>query len=94
MKFECHFEYDPADPSPLTIEQKRELERLAAMRDSEIDYSDIPPQDNLEGFYHPNQLAGLGVDSDILEWVKTLGNDREALINTLLRQQMKAALGE
>lgn len=89
------FEYDPANPPPLTNEQKLELEKLAAMPDSEIDYSEIPPQDNLRGFSRPHQLSGLvRVDSDILDWIKTLGNDREALINGLLRQQMKAALGE
>lgn len=89
------FEYDPANPPPLTDKQKLELERLASMPDTDIDYSDIAPQENLEGFYRPHQLSGLvRVDSDILDWIKTLGNDRETLINAILRRQMKAALGE
>jgi hypothetical protein len=37
------YEIDPANPPPLTPEQQETLNMLANMPDSEIDYSDIPP---------------------------------------------------
>jgi uncharacterized protein (DUF4415 family) len=39
------YELDLENPPPLTGEQKAELERLAAMPDENIDFSDIPPLD-------------------------------------------------
>lgn len=43
-------EFDPINPPALTPEQKQELENLAALPDSEIDYSDIPPITDFSGF--------------------------------------------
>jgi hypothetical protein len=36
------YEIDPGNPPPLTSKQQAALDALAAMPDSEIDYSDIP----------------------------------------------------
>lgn len=86
------YEFDPLNPPPLTEEQKQELEALAKMPDSEIDYSDIPPITDFSGFRRVTPRSSfVRVDGDILDWIKTLGNDRDALINNMLRRQMLAA---
>lgn len=50
--------YRHIDFPPLTDEQKQELEKLKRMRDEDIDYSDIPPQDfsDAEFYYDINSL--------------------------------------
>lgn len=84
--------YDPANPPPLTEEQKQELEALAKMPDSEIDYSDIPPITDFSGFHRVTPRSSfVRVDGDILDWIKTLGDDRQALVNDILRQAMLSA---
>jgi hypothetical protein len=39
------YEFDPANPPPLTSSQKAEISALVARPDGEIDTSDIPPLD-------------------------------------------------
>jgi hypothetical protein len=41
------YEIDPTNPPPLTPEQQKTLNLLASMPDSEIDYSDIPPPQDM-----------------------------------------------
>lgn len=84
--------YDLDNPPPLSEEEKQELEALATMGDSEIDYSDIPPVTDFSGFHRVAPRSSfVRVDGDILDWINTLGNDRQELVNTILRQAMLSA---
>ncbi len=47
------FELDINNPPPLTAEQQAELEALSARPDSAIDYSDIPPVEDVSRFSRP-----------------------------------------
>lgn len=86
------YEFDPLNPPPLTEEQKQELEALAKMPDSEIDYSDIPEITDFSGFHRVTPRSSfVRIDGDILDWVQTLGEDRQALVNDILRKQMLTA---
>lgn len=88
------YEFDPSNPPPLTEEQKRELQALAEMPDSAIDYSDIPEITDFTGFHRVTPRSSfVRIDGDILDWIKTLGDDRQALVNDILRKQMLAATG-
>ena len=79
------YEFDPASPPPLTEEQKARLEALAKMPDSETDYSDIPEITDFSGFHSVTPRSSfVRIDGDILDWIKTLGEDRQALVNDLL----------
>lgn len=77
----------------LTKEHMKELEELAKMPDSEIDYSDIPPlnpedwKDATRGaFYRPiKKSVSLRVDSDVLAWFKYQGKGYQTRMNEALR---------
>jgi uncharacterized protein (DUF4415 family) len=74
MNSTVRYEIDLNDPPPLTDKQKAELQALANMPDSEIDYSDIPPLDDSfwknavrNPFYKPTKKpTTIRVDSDVL----------------------------
>ena len=81
---------------PLSVEQKRRLEAIAAMPDEMIDYSDIPPLD--EGFwknairnpyYKPvkKQLT-VRLDADLIAWLRNAGRGYQTRLNNILRQEM------
>lgn len=77
---------DPLNPPPLTQEQKEMLAELKAMPDSEIDYSDIPPQ---EFMYRPVKKATtIRLDTDILSWLRSFGEGYQSKINAILRNEM------
>jgi uncharacterized protein (DUF4415 family) len=64
----------------ITDQQRRELERVAARPDSQIDFSDAPearprPSEIEVGrFYRPiKQLVSLRVDADVLAWFRGRG---------------------
>lgn len=85
---------------PITTEQKRRAGALAAMPDSEIDYSDIPPLTEeffknavRNPFYRPvkKQLT-VRVDADVLAWLKQKGAGYQTRINETLRKAMLAEL--
>ena len=89
--------FDPTNPPPLSDAQQEELAKLAAMRDDDIDFSDIPPLTekfwaNAERgrFYRPiKKQVTVRLDADILEWFKTQqGGKRgyQTAINAALRK--------
>jgi uncharacterized protein (DUF4415 family) len=90
---------DPGDP--LTEQQKRELEALAKMPDSEIDTSDIAElpeeawKDAVRGrFYRPvKQAVSLRLDADVLAWLKKDGEGYQTRANRILRERMLKDLG-
>jgi uncharacterized protein (DUF4415 family) len=80
----------------LTPEKRRELQKLAARPDSEIDQSDIPeirqiPSDAIIGkFYRPKKTSvTIRLDSDVVMWLKRGGEGYQTRINAYLRQLMR-----
>jgi uncharacterized protein (DUF4415 family) len=91
------YERNPGDPS--SEESKRQLKALAAMPDSQIDFSDIPRLKpdafkNAKRFHEVfkprKQLVSLRIDMDVLEWLKTSGPGYQSRANQLLRERMMA----
>lgn len=100
------FDFDPARPPPPTRKRKAELKALAALPDTAIDTSDIPPLTEKfwrtaerGKFYRPvkRQLT-LRLDADVVAWFKrhTQGgrgyqtNINRALREYVLRREKKA----
>lgn len=95
---------DPANPPPLTPEQEEEIRRLAAMPDSEIDFSDIPELEFTSGvvvrdpFARPptkSKVKEFLVDSDIIYWViNRAGEGYQDKLNAMLRRAMEEERAE
>ena len=80
----------------LKKKSKTDWDKLRSMSDSEIDYSDIPPLDK-EIFIKAKlqmpkskPLISIRLDSDVLEWFKSLGAGYQTRINAVLRMYMEA----
>lgn len=79
----------------MTISKER-LEKIEAIRDQEIDYSDIPETD--ETFWATAQVrmpqlkkgVYLRLDQDFLDWIKGQGPGYQTRINAILRSYMRA----
>src|SRR5215213_6191339 len=78
-----------------------DYERLDAMTDDDIDFSEIPPiTDEMfaRGIVRRNVLnqskeeLTLRIDTDVLEWFQSQGSDYKTLINFLLRRYMQEEL--
>lgn len=76
---------------------RRELQKLARMPDSQIDFSDAPelqppPSDVQVGrFYRPiKQAVSLRVDADVLAWFRGRGEKYQTYMNEVLRREMQA----
>jgi len=84
--------------TPATAEQRRQLEELAKMPDSQIDTSDIPVlpaeawRDAVRGkFYRPVKKAvSLRLDADVIAWLKKDGKGYQSRANRMLREKMLA----
>lgn len=100
MKKTVHYEVNLNHLPPLTEKQKAELTALAAMPDSEIDYSDISSLDEdfwinavRNPFYKPTKTSTtIRVDSDVLAWLKTQGKGYQTRMNDILREAMIRSL--
>jgi uncharacterized protein (DUF4415 family) len=84
--------------TPITDKQRRELQRLAARPDSQIDFSDAPEgkprMSDVEvgRFYRPiKQLVSLRVDADVLAWFRGQGKKYQTHMNEVLRREMQAS---
>jgi uncharacterized protein (DUF4415 family) len=90
------YKIDLKNLPPLTKEQKAELKKLAAMKDEDIDYSDIPPLDDKffanarhHDFFRPTKSSTtVRVDNDVLAWLKSKGKGYQTRINAILRAAM------
>src|SRR5580658_4885580 len=78
--------------TPLTDRQRRELQRLARMADSEIDFSDAPAMKarprrvEVGRFYRPlKKQISLRVDADVLAWFRSRGSKYQTYMNEVLR---------
>lgn len=96
------YRLDPDNPPPVTDEQQRRLETIAAMPDSAIDYSDIPRQTGSvqwtrPGMMHPSenkQQITLRVDADVLSFFKGTGKRYQSRINAALREYVNTHQNE
>ena len=88
------FSFDPAHPPKLTGAQKKQLR---ALKEREIDYSDIPSQRGAK-WSRPGELVPPGnkkqitvrLDADVLEFFRKTGSRYQSRINAALREYMKA----
>ena len=83
------------ESSPRAVAERLAAERIAALPDEDIDYSDIPPLD--DEFFRtarllmprPKSAVSLRLDNDVLEWLKSQGPGYQSRINALLRAYME-----
>lgn len=75
---------------------KSDLAKLDRMKDSEIDYSDIPPLDRsffskaTEAWPPSKQQLTVRLDADVLTWLKANGRGYQTRINHILRSAMES----
>ena len=78
----------------LTREQKRDIQAIAAKRDGDIDFSDVPPvldwsRVEIGKFYRPTKKpVTMRLDSDVIAWLKADGRGYQTKANWLLRNAM------
>jgi uncharacterized protein (DUF4415 family) len=78
----------------LTKEQKRDIRAIAAKKDQDIDFSDVPPVLDWRGaeigkFYRPvKKPVTMRLDSDVIQWLKAEGRGYQTKANWLLRHAM------
>jgi uncharacterized protein (DUF4415 family) len=78
----------------LTKDQKRDIRAVAATRDKDIDFSDIPAVLDWTGaergkFYRPvKKPVTMRLDSDVIDWLKAEGRGYQTKANWLLRNAM------
>src|ERR1039458_5467466 len=83
------------NPEPLTPELQAELDALAAMPESEIDTTEMPPITDwshaVRGpFYRPiKRPLSLRVDADILDWFQRQGQGYQTRMNFALREEVE-----
>jgi uncharacterized protein (DUF4415 family) len=71
-----------------------EAKRVAAMREEDIDTSDIPEVTDWSSavtgkFYRPvKQQVTLRIDADVLAWFKAQGGKYQSELNRVLREHM------
>lgn len=76
--------------------QAKELAALAALRDDQIDLTDLPEVLDWSGavvgkYYRPiKKSLTIRLDADVLAWLKAQGRGYQTRINMLLRAAMKS----
>ena len=87
------FELDPAEPPKLSKEAKS---RLAAVRERDVDYSDIPELSDdwfakaVKGAHIPEKRpVSLRLDDDVVDFFKSEGSRYQTRINAVLRAYME-----
>lgn len=87
-------------PKPTQADLER-LNKLAAMSDESIDFSDIPPLTDeflaqakrFDELYRPQKCqVTVRIDKDVLEWLKSSGKGYQTRLNEILRREMIDAL--
>jgi uncharacterized protein (DUF4415 family) len=82
----------------LTKEQKRDIAAIAAMKDEDIDFSDIPlvldwSKAEIGKFYRPpKRSVTMRLDGDVIDWLKGYGKGYQTRVNLLLRHAMASAV--
>jgi len=94
------YEFDLANPPPLTEDEIAQLERLWTLRDEDIDTSDIPEWTDEDWArarpYHSirpvKQQLTLRLDADLVAWFKAQspgGKGYQTAINEALRRHVE-----
>jgi len=80
----------------LSPEKRKQLQKLAARPDRQIDLTDIPeireiPSDAVIGrFYRPKKTTvTIRLDTGVVAWIKASGEGYQTRINAYLRQLMQ-----
>ena len=87
---------DLKHPAPLTTEQKARLDAVAAMPDTQIDYSDAPYLSDAvwmkaaDKLPHTKQQITLRLDAEVMEFFKSTGKRYQSRINAVLRSYVDA----
>lgn len=92
--------FTPDTLPALTEAQKKNLERLGASPDTQIDTSDLPEMTDAQlaemeqgRFYRPvKQQITARLDADVLAWLKSQGRGYQTRMNAILRREMMAEL--
>ena len=92
------FKLNAKNPPKITAVQRKRLAALAAMPDSEIDYSEIPKQIGEVKWSRPGALISgenkrqvtLRLDADVLNFFKSTGARYQSRINAVLREYVNA----
>jgi uncharacterized protein (DUF4415 family) len=92
------FRFDPENPPALSPEEQAAWEELKAMRDEDIDFSDIPNQAGTTGWRRVSDLVPaenkeqitLRLDADVLAFFRATGRRYQSRINAALREYMHA----
>ena len=90
------YRVDPDKPPKLTAEQHARLDRLEAMPDSAIDYSEIPELDD-ERFAKARatkQQVTLRLDREVLDWFRAQGRGYQTRMNAVLRAFVEKQTGK
>lgn len=80
--------------------QKRDIATIAAMKDQDIDLSDMPEvldwsKAEVGRFYRPPKKAvTMRLDADVLAWLKGFGKGYQTRANLLLRHAMASMQGK
>ena len=87
--------FDPSNPPVITAEQTARLEAVAAMPDSQIDYSDAPFRPDAvwtraAELPSMKQQITLRIDADVLDFFRHTGNRYQTRINSVLRSYVDA----
>ncbi len=78
----------------LTPAQQRDIRAIAAKRDADIDFSDVPPvvdwsKAEIGKFHRPRKKpVTMRLDSDVIAWLKAEGPGYQTKANALLRHAM------
>ena len=78
----------------LTREQERDIRAIAAKKDKDIDFSEVPPVLDWSGaeigkFYRPRKKpVTMRLDADVIAWLKSDGPGYQTKANGLLRHAM------
>jgi uncharacterized protein (DUF4415 family) len=78
----------------LTKHEKQDVAAIAAQKDRDIDFSDVPAVVDWSGaeigkFYRPKKSpVTMRLDSDVIEWLKAYGPGYQTKANGLLRHAM------
>ncbi len=84
----------------LTKEQKRDIAAIRAMKDEDIDFSDIPlvldwSKAEIGKFYRPpKRSVTMRLDGDVIDWLKGYGKGYQTRVKLLLRHAMASSTSD
>jgi uncharacterized protein (DUF4415 family) len=80
----------------MSLSREQRLEKFDAIKDKEIDYTDIPELDDtfwanaVIEYPEKKKPVTLRLDADVLDWFRSLGKGYQTRINSVLRSFYEA----